>query len=45
MLILDERVADYIGSLRLSADLMWIERWLACVLPVGDGIASGTGRR
>jgi predicted O-methyltransferase YrrM len=27
---------------RLNADLLASERWLACVLPVGDGIAFGT---
>jgi predicted O-methyltransferase YrrM len=29
---------------RLNADLMRNERWLACVLPVGDGIAVATRR-
>lgn len=29
---------------RLNADLLASERWLACVLPVGDGIALGTRR-
>jgi predicted O-methyltransferase YrrM len=29
---------------RLNAELMRGERWLACVLPVGDGIAFGTRR-
>ena len=29
---------------RLNADLLASERWLACVLPVGDGIAFGTRR-
>jgi predicted O-methyltransferase YrrM len=29
---------------RLNAELLASERWLACVLPVGDGIAFGTRR-
>lgn len=29
---------------KLNADLMRSERWLACVLPVGDGIAVATRR-
>jgi predicted O-methyltransferase YrrM len=29
---------------RLNAELMQSERWLACVLPVGDGIALATRR-
>jgi predicted O-methyltransferase YrrM len=29
---------------RLNADLLAGDRWLACVLPVGDGIAFGTRR-
>jgi predicted O-methyltransferase YrrM len=29
---------------KLNAELMGSERWLACVLPVGDGIAFGTRR-
>jgi predicted O-methyltransferase YrrM len=30
---------------RLNAELMRSDGWLACVLPVGDGIAFGTRRR
>jgi predicted O-methyltransferase YrrM len=38
------RVAALEAARRLNADLLTSERWLACVLPVGDGIAFGTRR-
>jgi predicted O-methyltransferase YrrM len=39
------RVEALESARRLNAELMSSERWLACVLPVGDGIAFGTRRR
>lgn len=39
------RAAALESARGLNAELMTGERWLACVLPVGDGIAFGTRRR
>jgi predicted O-methyltransferase YrrM len=38
------RGASLESARRLNSDLLLSERWLACVLPVGDGIAFGTRR-
>jgi len=40
----DWRPAALAAARRLNAELLRSERWLACVLPVGDGIALATRR-
>jgi hypothetical protein len=44
MPILEEVVETYLRDLRLNADLIASGDWLACVLPVGDGIAVAARR-
>jgi hypothetical protein len=38
------RAAALASARALNAELVGSERWLACVLPVGDGIAFGVRR-